>query len=359
MITTVFGGVPLPTNSIEFAQEQRYARRMTVQPEEEVAFQRSLDAVNREFYRQAPSDYFKRRLYSMAMMAGRPDLVRCALAEGLSVGAATFHHAHWPVDDEYQNAYLAVESEVILYHASEALLRLLIAHYPRDGSLPALNLAAVTSHQEFYGKVRSHFVDSTDEQLDHLIERTIHGFRSPEGMPTVDDPEFTPQAAVMGKANLRPLLRYLARLLLEDDYRFINNAAKHGLAVRAAEHGFRLGGRTPDARPIVDQRGEAVSCITVVKDRTSGETVVDQVVIWSNPIRNLALVDYLLEVMESLWSVARNRFLGEEGVIVRLFHSYGLEEIFNVSRGSGAGTGDGLRFLEIPHVRLPLGIVLA
>lgn len=336
-----------------------YAPCVTDQADEARSLQRSLDAINREFYRQSPRDYFERRLYSMAMMAGRPELVRDALADGLSVGAATFHHANWPVHDERQRDYLAVESQAILYHAAEAVLRLLIAHYPRDGSSPALNLAAMTSHREFYSKLRSYFVESTDDQLDHLIERTIHGFTSPEGMPTIDDPEFTPEAAMKGKANLRTLLRYLARLVLEEDYRFINNAAKHGLAVRAGEHGFRIGGTTPDDRPMVDQSGEALGCLAVVRDRASNQTGVDQVIVWANPVRNVAIIDYVLVVVDSMWSIARNRILDEQQVVVRLFHTHGLETIFNLSRDSGPDAGAGLPFLEIPHVRLPLGITLA
>ncbi len=60
---------------------------------------------------------------------------------------------HWPVDDDHVKSFLTAGTQVVLYSAAEALLRLVIAHYPIDGSSPALNLAAVTSHREFYDLV--------------------------------------------------------------------------------------------------------------------------------------------------------------------------------------------------------------
>lgn len=295
----------------------------------------------------------------MAIMAGRPDLVAEALAEGVHVGTAVLRHEAWETDDEAQVGYLAIESEVLLYHAVEALLRLLIAHYPHNSSSPALNLAALTSHRAFYNEVRRHFLDSSDDQLEHLVERTVHGFRSPEGMPEIDHSAFTAEAARQGKENLREILRYLGRFILEDNRRYVNNSAKHGLAVRSGEHGFRIGGGSPEDPVIIDQHGQALSCLAVRTEQMSGQTVVDEVVVWSNPVRNIALINLVLDIMESAWLIGKNRVLGDPGVLIRLFDTYGLHDILSLSRSSGPTTGEGLPFVEIPHMRLPLGIALA
>lgn len=322
------------------------------------SFEAALAQVNREFYRQAPQTYFQRRIFALALMSGRPDLVRDALAEGVEVGKARFSHDAWPVDDDDQAGYLAVESEVLLYHAVEALLRLLLAHYPRGGSIPALNLASVTSHRDFYRRVRAAFIDSTDAQLDLLIERTIHGFQAPENMPDLDDPRFTVEAALEGKANLREFLRYFATFVLEDDHRFVNNAAKHGLAVRHGHHGFRLGGGTPEQPPLIDQSGDAVGCIVVIRDPTSGEQRVEQVTVWSNPERNFGLLHVVLDIMDSLWSIGRALHLDEKGWTIRLFDQMSLSQMRQITRATGPSTGEGPAFVEMPHMRWPLPIAL-
>jgi hypothetical protein len=59
-----------------------------------------------------------------------------------------------------------------------------------------------------------------------------------------------------------------------------------------------------------------------------------------------------------VWSIGRNRYTDEPGAMVRLFHTYGLSDIMRLTWGKGPGNGEGPAFIEMPHMRWPLGISL-
>ncbi len=100
-------------------------------------------ALNERFYEASPHEYFDQRLGLLLLAAGKPEEVEKLLQGGISFGQLGLR----ATQDEAQHAtespetkqrkrerFITAEAEVLLHHASEALLRLYLAHEPVIGA---------------------------------------------------------------------------------------------------------------------------------------------------------------------------------------------------------------------------------
>jgi hypothetical protein len=318
-----------------------------------------LREINREFYRQRPQEYLYRRLLSLVLMVGRPDVVADVLAEGTEVGLAKFKHPAWPVEDEAHVDYLTQESEVLHFLTAESVLRMALAHGRQDSTSPALNLIGLKSHPQFYDAIKRCIRDADDDTLDDLIVAAVHGSDG-NGLqlaPLSGDSDTEPPDLEAGRQNLRELLRHLAEYVLEPNYRDVYNAAKHGLTMRSGVTGFRIGDTDS---PVVDQRGQSLSCFAI-GPRREGEAPVDTVTVWSNASFNLGVIRLSLDVLESIWQLGRFRFVGQpddEPFRFQTFQAPTLTELRRLTYDAGPSRGQGPAFVTIPHMRWPTGIVV-
>lgn len=320
---------------------------------------RSIETINREFYRQRPHSYLLRRLVGLVVTVGRPDLVDSAFEDGITLGQ---HDVRWSgvkLDEDEEQSYLTSEIEVLTYHSAESLLRLVLAHGRPDLPSPAFNLAGLNPQAELYKRAKHNVVDADDESLDALIVASIHGCEAiPEGAFTSGADAPTDDGLAGGRANLRDLLRYAANYIGNRDYQDVYNAAKHGLAVRTGNAGFRLGGG-PDGQPIIDQSGEALHCLSAPRDRSKE---VEQVTVWSNPGLSFGFIQLALQVMDQVWSLGKFRYAAadfeSENFYFRTFEAPLWTDIQRLTYEMGPSRGDGMQFITMPTMRWPLGWVL-
>jgi hypothetical protein len=293
----------------------------------------------------------------MAIMTGCPDVVRGALADGIDLGLAHLGSDDWDASEERRMSYLAMESEVLLYHTAECLLRLILAHAPLDSrSSPPLTLAGLRRPGDLYDAIRDTIVDLDDDQLNEVIARTIYGFRPWDGIPPelADEPcNATSEMFDEGLANLRDILRYLGEHVRGADFKAMNNAAKHGLAIRLGEHGFALGDVGPNGKRPIDQRGPALTCIDLARDPTGQGRLVEQVIVWSNPTRNIGFIFLMIDLIDAVWELGRALHTDHVGRTFRVFDKVGVDTVLVNSRKDGPSPEN---FYEIPHMRIPLGL---
>lgn len=321
---------------------------------------RSMEHINADFYRQRPHAYLIHRMLGLAMLSGRPDLVATALSEGIQLGEhdVRLRGDGMGLDDEERAAFLTAELEILMYHSAESLLRLVLAHARPDLPSPAINLAALNPQYVLYRQAKKAIVDAEDDALDHLIATAIHGCWtiSPEAEFEGDDPP-TDQGLEVGRANLRDFLRYAANYIGNRDYQDVYNSAKHGLAVRTGNAGFRMG--RPD-QLLIDQSGEALQCISVPRDRSQE---IEQVTVWSNPGLVFGFLHMALDVMDQVWTLGRFRFAppdhdADPGILFRTFEAPLWSDLKRLTYDMGPSRGDGPKFITMPTMRWPLGWVL-
>jgi hypothetical protein len=98
-----------------------------------------IEGLNHDFYRLEPATYFLFRLRNLLLSAGRGLELVQLLEEGVEVGVFTLNvnegSAADSLDEEqqdHQHAFVTLETEVLLHHVSETLLRLYLARMSMD-----------------------------------------------------------------------------------------------------------------------------------------------------------------------------------------------------------------------------------
>jgi hypothetical protein len=84
--------------------------------------------LNKRFYTADPADYFRTRLSTLMLVAGRPGDLLGLLKEGVEYGRIRSQaDTNAEVDAAGIDRYVTVESQVLLHHVAEALIRLFLA----------------------------------------------------------------------------------------------------------------------------------------------------------------------------------------------------------------------------------------
>jgi hypothetical protein len=147
------------------------------------------------------------------------------------------------------DSYAAVESTVLLHHASEALLRLYLAHAHRK-RCPWLALSSILGPAEFKRSVRELRDElNIPERVDDLLE----AFSFTSDRSSIEG--VSEEVWLSDRAGLVRLVRHLIDEVLEGAHAY--NAAKHGLALGAGDLGLQLvpGGE----EPLFDHKGPALN----------------------------------------------------------------------------------------------------
>lgn len=131
-------------------------------------------ALNERFYDTEPWVYFQQRLSHLMLMASDRDSYRAIFAEGVQLGGIQLRVEVDPNSKELptpEQAYTAIEAEMLLHHSAETLLRFVYAHAEPD-PWPWLRMSRVTDPTKFKKWVRKNVFDVPLEQLAELC-RTI------------------------------------------------------------------------------------------------------------------------------------------------------------------------------------------
>jgi len=299
--------------------------------------------LNATFYSGDPAAYFERRLGLLLLAAARRDEVDALLAEGVTFGGVTFRptRAADPERAADDESVLLAESLVLLHHASEALLRLFIAHVEYE-TCPWIAAAGLTNFKDFKGIVGT----LAQEQWPDWLESRIHFVFL--GRPSShDDPEL---AAL--RAPLKELLTFLAGEVLEDAP--VYNAAKHGMAVVPGVRTTSL--EDPAGGFGIFTDGPSLLFLQTAWTGTwkNKERTYSEVVRWMTPARNLWLTQVVIQQLRALWTVARARYAGGTVMQVDVVDPGWMDEMWNEGNGPAGG------FHRVAHVvateaRLPQG----
>ena len=288
------------------------------EPKEDVAAAR-YHQLNERFYDADPGDYFRIRLSTLLLVAGRSGDLLSLLQEGVAYGrirAAANVDAE--IDATSVARYVAMESQVLLHHAAEAFIRLFLAH-SGNPPCPWFELSAETNFGRFKKRVEDELVKPhRREALEEEAAFILLGRRDP--VPG-EDPERWSNAT----ENLTMFLRVLAERWLKDSR--VYNAMKHGLAVIPGDALFQI--LDDDGKAIRLGEGTSVEYLEPrewEKDergrriRREGQTTIR----WLDIQEALGLVEVAGLMIDSLWLVAQHRYLGN-GAEGRLFFPDGLK----------------------------------
>jgi hypothetical protein len=96
-------------------------------------------ALNRAFYGSDPANFCQRRLINLIAIASSSDAEAHQITFGkLKLTRPSIDDS--PADERTRKAYVAIETEMLLHHAAETLLRMFFAHRDR-GPVPWIELS--------------------------------------------------------------------------------------------------------------------------------------------------------------------------------------------------------------------------
>jgi hypothetical protein len=201
-----------------------------------------------------------------------------------------------------------MEAVMIANHASEALLRLFFAHVEHP-ECPWLGMSASTDFGEYKAKLAAALDNGfAREQIATVF---LGGVSRVDAVIQITDAEF--EEAIDG---LEMLLADCAHRVLGDA--FVYNAAKHGVsAVAVDDDEAQVAWQPLNGEPVTLHKGP----VHVYLHKKGHPDAARNEAHWcltmedSNPGRELSVSVLITKALDSLWDVARRRYLGESGTI--------------------------------------------
>jgi hypothetical protein len=258
--------------------------------------------MNTAFYATRPWSYFAHRQRLLMLTAGASVELTALARKGVNVGRLKYSagdeepDAHEADDRE---KFVFTESEVLLHHASETLLRLYLAH---EGAPPCpwLEVARVRRPSQFKRMVNERFADElSPEERRQRVGAVFFGASE----RTALKPNPPQEQWEKSLDNIEAFLTHYARHFLDAD---IYNALKHGLAVRPGPAAMQLG-----EDDLIKAEGPAIEYLTL-GENTERKRRWFHTTHWIEVDSSLAFIWIAQRLMESIWTLARFRYLGEK-----------------------------------------------
>jgi hypothetical protein len=273
---------------------------------------RRLDAdqypeLNAVFYTADPAEFIKMRIESLSLMACSDEQLEPLFASDRVIGTAHFGSMPPPTQQARQR-YVHMESVMIAHHASEALLRLFFAHVEHP-ECPWLGMSASTDFREYKAKLDA----ALDSEFDREQIATVFlgGVSPVDACIRLSDDEF--EDAIDG---LEMLLIDCANRVLGDS--FVYNAVKHGVsAVAIDDDDAQVAWRSQDGEQTTLHKGPVHVYVHKKASPDAGKNEAHWFLTMddSNPGRELSVSVLITKALDSLWDVARRRYLGQSGSI--------------------------------------------
>lgn len=264
--------------------------------------------LNAVFYTAAPSEFIKMRIESVSLMACTDEQLAPLFDSDRMIGAAHLHPMPPPTIEARQR-YVRMESVAIANHASETLLRMFFAHVEHP-ECPWLGMSASTDFREYKAKLDAVLDSGFDRE--QIAEVFLGGVSRIDSVIQLTDDEF--EDAIDG---LELLLIDCVHRVLGDA--FVYNAVKHGVsAVAVDDDEAQVAWRSHDGEQTTLHKGPVH---VYLHKKASPDAARSEPHWWltmedSNPGRELSVALLITKALDSLWDVARRRYLGESGSII-------------------------------------------
>lgn len=250
------------------------------------------DYLNATFYASDPAAFFRMKLTLLVLVAGKEDEVGDLIDAGVGyhdLVLETHDGGDGHVGRVRLQAYLVTESESVLHHAAETLLRLFMAH----AGLPAcpwLEVASLMSFREFRERTAEVIAQAESHQLDDAVSAVFLAGDT---------------AAAEYIEPTRKVLLMAATRLRDDANAY--NSVKHVPAVQPGEASFSIATSDGSSSPFTAS-GPSISYLEREKDPDGGATWYTKTR-WVDVRSNLFLAQLITSLIDSLWSVARARYV--------------------------------------------------
>lgn len=256
--------------------------------------------LNRQFYNgQGPHEYFDNRFSALLRHVSRPNHVD-PLAMKYGELKVTESPSEDDTDDEdrkERDRFAALDSTVLLHHASESLVRMYLAHAERS-SCPWVALAELKQPRAFptaLKKLKRRLSDQDDLLLDDIMEVFAYSTtNAPWGDSAPADSWSKHREA------LAVLLGFAVNRLLDDSGLY--NAAKHGFGVSAGPRHMKLG-------DLIDYSGPSISYLEY---NHAAEVPWTTSLSWVDPERYLAATFLISKQLKNLWNCALAHYSHEK-----------------------------------------------
>lgn len=271
-------------------------------------------ALNRAFYSTEPHSYLIQRLVSLLIIKEKGDQLEELIDDEFELGGVAMKKQSVTTGKDRRWRFVTTESEVVLHHVSETLLRLYLAHAERP-AVPWLSMAEEMDFRQFKGDIRSlkERLEAGDE-LDRL-HAVFHGSQSRE------DLQPSPSLAQWDAAadNISGFLSRFASIFLDA---VPYNAAKHGLAIAAGASRLEL---SIDNLDIMWASGPTLDCLVRKKGPDGTYWTIETR--WLEPDHSIALGIAGCHLIQLLWLVARQHYLRQPAKLQYLFDEPRLDDL--------------------------------
>lgn len=262
--------------------------------------------LNAVFYTADPAEFIKMRMESLSLMACSDDLLAPLYGTDRTIGAA-FLGAMPPPTSDARQRYVRMEAVMIANHASEALLRLFFAHVEHP-ECPWLGMSASTDFGEYKAKVAAKLGNGFDRE--QIASVFLGGSSRADAVVQLTDDEFEDAIDALDL-----LLVDAANRVLGDA--FVYNAVKHGISAVAVDDGAKVAWQPLNGEAVTLHEGPVH---VYLHKKGHPDAAKDEAHWWltmedSNPGRETSVTVLITKALDSLWDVARRRYLGESGTI--------------------------------------------
>lgn len=266
-----------------------------------------VEPLNRTFYQEnGPGDFILMRLYALLVVGGEYERFKEILAGGIDYAKC---HVRLPSaaddpdglleqsDEAFRQHFLRIETHHLKHLAIETLLRLFLGHrgFP---ACPWYEISSATKFWEFKESVREAIVEAEPDALQSGVLDVLLG-RSGDLTTATDSDLDTSE-------NLAKFLRAFASDWLEEAKSY--NATKHGLtAIPGAAH-FSI---SAEGGEMVDiGYGDSLTHLSYGNwdEDDKDERVWSVTTRWIRLEQAVAAIVIVVEMLKSLWSVARCRY---------------------------------------------------
>lgn len=269
--------------------------------------------MNASLYSSSPSTYFRMRLASAALHL-KPTADMLASDQSMSYGVVS---AKWelPSDDRVRVEFVALDVTVLFHHAAETLIRLLFAH--RDTpNCPWLEVTRLTDFKKFKQSVDQLRKTKKSAWDRKKLGVVLLGGATPEDAGLDIDQETWDEHI---DASIIFFSDVAGRLL---DGANMYNTAKHGLA-GIVDSSTRMEMKTDGVTHVLND-GPNIAYPHRVKERVDGvdqlkwQISLDAVLIDSD----MLMIEAICKYIDSIFDVARRRYVGEAGAVWILNSSF-------------------------------------